>query len=117
MKISRAAILTWLFGALLLSGSMGVCAWLYLDEQVEVIFIILACTSGALVFLNYYFGFLFLTALVGPFLFMGYFSEYFWESKSLEAYQQFEKDTQLKYAISSLYVIDAKTGKVIFNKT
>jgi serine-type D-Ala-D-Ala carboxypeptidase/endopeptidase (penicillin-binding protein 4) len=29
---------------------------------------------------------------------------------------QFEKDPQLAYAISSLYVIDAKTGKVVFEK-
>jgi D-alanyl-D-alanine carboxypeptidase/D-alanyl-D-alanine-endopeptidase (penicillin-binding protein 4) len=33
-----------------------------------------------------------------------------------QAYQQFETDVQLKYAISSLYVMDAKTGKVIFDK-
>lgn len=33
-----------------------------------------------------------------------------------KAFQQFEDDSQLKYAISSLYVIDAKTGKVIFEK-
>src|ERR1700733_5226357 len=32
------------------------------------------------------------------------------------AYQEFEKDEQLKHAISSLYVIDAKTGKVVFDK-
>lgn len=28
----------------------------------------------------------------------------------------FEKDSQLKYAISSLYVMDAKTGQVVFDK-
>ncbi len=33
-----------------------------------------------------------------------------------KAFQQFEKDDQLKHAISSLYVIDAKTGEVIFDK-
>jgi serine-type D-Ala-D-Ala carboxypeptidase/endopeptidase (penicillin-binding protein 4) len=33
-----------------------------------------------------------------------------------KAFQQFEKDAQLKYAISSLYVIDATTGKVVFDK-
>ncbi len=33
-----------------------------------------------------------------------------------KAYQQFESDPQLSHAISSLYVIDAKTGKVIFDK-
>jgi D-alanyl-D-alanine carboxypeptidase/D-alanyl-D-alanine-endopeptidase (penicillin-binding protein 4) len=36
--------------------------------------------------------------------------------KLQKAYQQFESDSQLKHAISSLYVIDAKTGKVIFDK-
>jgi len=33
-----------------------------------------------------------------------------------KAFQQFEKDAQLKHAISSLYVIDAKTGQVVFDK-
>jgi serine-type D-Ala-D-Ala carboxypeptidase/endopeptidase (penicillin-binding protein 4) len=33
-----------------------------------------------------------------------------------KAYQQFEKDEQLKHAVSSLYVIDAKTGEVVFEK-
>jgi D-alanyl-D-alanine carboxypeptidase/D-alanyl-D-alanine-endopeptidase (penicillin-binding protein 4) len=33
-----------------------------------------------------------------------------------KAYQQFETDPQLKHAISSLYVIDAKTGKIIFDR-
>ncbi len=32
------------------------------------------------------------------------------------AFTQFEKDPQLAYAISSLYVIDANTGKVVFEK-
>ncbi len=32
------------------------------------------------------------------------------------AFQQFENDSQLKHAISSLYVIDAKTGNVVFDK-
>lgn len=36
--------------------------------------------------------------------------------KIKEAFQQFETDSQLKHAISSLYVIDAKTGKVVFDK-
>jgi D-alanyl-D-alanine carboxypeptidase/D-alanyl-D-alanine-endopeptidase (penicillin-binding protein 4) len=31
-------------------------------------------------------------------------------------YQSFESDTQLKSAIASLYVIDGKTGKVVFDK-
>lgn len=33
-----------------------------------------------------------------------------------KAFQQFEADSQLKHAISSLYVIDAKTGEVVFDK-
>lgn len=33
-----------------------------------------------------------------------------------KAFQQFESDSQLKHAISSLYVIDATTGKVVFDK-
>jgi serine-type D-Ala-D-Ala carboxypeptidase/endopeptidase (penicillin-binding protein 4) len=36
--------------------------------------------------------------------------------KLQEAFQQFESDSQLKHAISSLYVIDAATGKVVFDK-
>lgn len=36
--------------------------------------------------------------------------------KLVKAYRQFENDEQLKHAISSLYVIDAKTGKVLFDK-
>jgi serine-type D-Ala-D-Ala carboxypeptidase/endopeptidase (penicillin-binding protein 4) len=33
-----------------------------------------------------------------------------------KAYQRFETDSQLKHAISSLYVIDAATGQVVFDK-
>jgi len=33
-----------------------------------------------------------------------------------KAFQQFETDSQLKHAISSLYVIDATTGEVVFKK-
>lgn len=33
-----------------------------------------------------------------------------------KAFQQFENDTQLKHATSSLYVIDAATGQVVFDK-
>lgn len=33
-----------------------------------------------------------------------------------KAYQQFESDVQLKHAMSSLYVIDAATGQVVFDK-
>jgi len=36
--------------------------------------------------------------------------------KLQKAFQQFQSDAQLKHAISSLYVIDAKTGKVVFDK-
>ncbi|MEO7924251.1 MAG: D-alanyl-D-alanine carboxypeptidase/D-alanyl-D-alanine-endopeptidase [Chitinophagaceae bacterium] len=32
------------------------------------------------------------------------------------AFQRFESDSQLRHAISSLYVIDAKTGEVVFDK-
>ena len=33
-----------------------------------------------------------------------------------KTFQQFESDSQLKHAISSLYVIDAATGQVVFDK-
>jgi serine-type D-Ala-D-Ala carboxypeptidase/endopeptidase (penicillin-binding protein 4) len=36
--------------------------------------------------------------------------------KMQKAFQLFEKDTQLKHAITSLYIIDAKTGQVVFDK-
>jgi D-alanyl-D-alanine carboxypeptidase/D-alanyl-D-alanine-endopeptidase (penicillin-binding protein 4) len=36
--------------------------------------------------------------------------------KLQKAFKQFESDSQLKHAISSLYVIDAATGKVVFDK-
>ena len=36
--------------------------------------------------------------------------------KLQKAFQQFESDEQLKHAISSLYVVDAKPGKVVFDK-
>lgn len=36
--------------------------------------------------------------------------------KIADAYKQFENDPQLKHAISSLYIIDAATGKIVFNK-
>ena len=32
------------------------------------------------------------------------------------AFQQFESDSQLRHAISALYVIIAKTGEVVFDK-
>ena len=36
--------------------------------------------------------------------------------KLTQAYQRFESDSQLRVATTSLYVIDAKTGKVLFEK-
>lgn len=36
--------------------------------------------------------------------------------KLQNAFQKFENDSQLKHALVSLYVIDAKTGKVVFDK-
>jgi len=36
--------------------------------------------------------------------------------KLQKAFTAFEKDSQLKHAISSLYVIDAQTGQVVFDK-
>jgi serine-type D-Ala-D-Ala carboxypeptidase/endopeptidase (penicillin-binding protein 4) len=36
--------------------------------------------------------------------------------KLQKAFQLFETDSQLKHAINSLYVIDAKTGQVVFDK-
>lgn len=36
--------------------------------------------------------------------------------KIQKAFQQFEADSQLKHAISSLYVVDASTGQVVFDK-
>jgi D-alanyl-D-alanine carboxypeptidase/D-alanyl-D-alanine-endopeptidase (penicillin-binding protein 4) len=38
------------------------------------------------------------------------------KEKLLQTYQQFESDSQLRHAISSLYVINAKTGEVVFDK-
>src|SRR5206468_3291119 len=38
------------------------------------------------------------------------------KDKIQKAYQQFESDSQLKHAINSLYVINAKTGEVVFDK-
>src|SRR5690349_20449249 len=36
--------------------------------------------------------------------------------KIATAFQKFENDAQLKAAFSSLYVVNAKTGAVVFNK-
>ena len=38
------------------------------------------------------------------------------KEKLRQAYQQFESDSQLRHAISSLYVINAKTGEVVFDR-
>ena len=38
------------------------------------------------------------------------------KEKLQAAYRQFESDSQLRHAISSLYVINAKTGEVVFDK-
>src|SRR5689334_23909854 len=38
------------------------------------------------------------------------------KQKLQQVYQQFESDSQLKHAISSLYVINAKTGEVVFDR-
>src|SRR6476659_9474976 len=40
----------------------------------------------------------------------------FVKEKLEKAYQQFESDSQIRHAISSLYVINAKTGEVVFDK-
>src|SRR5262245_61166974 len=38
------------------------------------------------------------------------------KEKLQTAYKQFEADSQLRHAISSLYIINAKTGEVVFDK-
>lgn len=38
------------------------------------------------------------------------------KAKLQKAYHQFESDPQLRHAISSLYVVNAKTGEVVFDK-
>jgi D-alanyl-D-alanine carboxypeptidase/D-alanyl-D-alanine-endopeptidase (penicillin-binding protein 4) len=38
------------------------------------------------------------------------------KDKLIKAYQQFESDSQLRHAISSLYVINSKTGEVVFDR-
>ena len=38
------------------------------------------------------------------------------EAKLADAVKKLEADTQLKHAIFSLYVVDTKTGKVVFDK-
>ncbi|MCW3116826.1 MAG: D-alanyl-D-alanine carboxypeptidase, partial [Chitinophagaceae bacterium] len=48
-------------------------------------------------------------------LFAGSFAQTI-NQKLQKAFIQFEADSQLKHAISSLYIIDAKTGEVVFDK-
>jgi D-alanyl-D-alanine carboxypeptidase/D-alanyl-D-alanine-endopeptidase (penicillin-binding protein 4) len=50
------------------------------------------------------------------FLFIGSVSSQSITQRLQSAYQFFESDSQLKSAIASLYVIDGKTGKVVFEK-
>ncbi|MEI9959174.1 MAG: D-alanyl-D-alanine carboxypeptidase [Ferruginibacter sp.] len=38
------------------------------------------------------------------------------ETKLSDAFKVFENDSQFKHAMISLYVIDTKTGKVVFDK-
>src|SRR5215467_4379570 len=38
------------------------------------------------------------------------------KQKLQQAYQQFESDSQLMHGMSSLYVINAKTGEVVFDR-
>ena len=57
----------------------------------------------------------FLIFVVCVFLVGGLFAQTI-STKLKSAFQQFESDSQLTHAISSLYVIDAKSGGVIFDK-
>jgi serine-type D-Ala-D-Ala carboxypeptidase/endopeptidase (penicillin-binding protein 4) len=50
------------------------------------------------------------------FMVTGSFAQITTNQKLQKAFQQFEADSQLKHAISSLYVINAKTGEVVFDK-
>lgn len=45
-----------------------------------------------------------------------FFTQLVSSQKLAKAYESFKQDPQLKYAISSLYVIDAKTGAVVFDE-
>ena len=38
------------------------------------------------------------------------------KNKLQTAYQQFESDSQLKHAISSLYIVNERTGEIVFDK-
>ena len=53
--------------------------------------------------------------IVYSFILCNSFSQTFTQ-KLEKSYRQFENDEQLKHAISSLYVIDAVTGKILFDK-
>jgi D-alanyl-D-alanine carboxypeptidase/D-alanyl-D-alanine-endopeptidase (penicillin-binding protein 4) len=52
----------------------------------------------------------------GYFIFIAYPHAQSVSQKLQKAFTGFEKDTQLTHAISSLYVMDAKTGQVVFDK-
>ena len=54
--------------------------------------------------------------VAGCWLFVAGLSAQTITQKLQKAFQQFENDSQLKHAISSLYVIDAATGQVVFDK-
>ena len=51
---------------------------------------------------------------VGCWVFTQYASAQKISDRLQKAYQRFESDSQLRHAISSLYVINAKTGEVVF---
>ncbi|MES1216863.1 MAG: D-alanyl-D-alanine carboxypeptidase/D-alanyl-D-alanine-endopeptidase [Bacteroidota bacterium] len=57
----------------------------------------------------------FISGIVCCLIFTGSFGQTI-NQKLQKAFTQFESDSQLKNAISSLYVIEAKTGKVVFDK-
>jgi len=54
--------------------------------------------------------------VAGCWIFVSCLSAQSVSEKLQKAYQQFESDSQLKHATSSLYVINAKTGEVVFDK-
>ena len=57
-----------------------------------------------------------LLLLVNVMLVMGVASAQTVTQRLQKAFLQFENDSQLQHAISSLYVIDAKTGQVVFDR-
>ncbi|HYC39044.1 MAG TPA: D-alanyl-D-alanine carboxypeptidase/D-alanyl-D-alanine-endopeptidase [Chitinophagaceae bacterium] len=56
-----------------------------------------------------------LLCVIFPFFTAGLFAQAVGE-RLQKAYQRFEQDSQLKYAVASLYVIEARTGKVVFDR-